>query len=209
MASKNDRPYYSGKFTVHGLNVQVIGDPSGRLIWISSPLPGARHDIATAREHQILAAFQAAGIRALADTGKVLWEIRSSPHRARTLINAIQTLIPGRLNPTAMGSLPSARACVYARLRSAVRCAATSGGLSSLCRGRAISSDQGKLRRSADLPVVKTAPGPVLSSPWSRGWCCKRPASEGVSCCFREQRETPECLSWSGAFAPVGLVSIS
>jgi hypothetical protein len=69
MASKNDRPYYSGKHKVHGLNVQVLADPSGRLIWISPPLPGARHDIAAAREHGILTAFEAAGVRALGDTG--------------------------------------------------------------------------------------------------------------------------------------------
>ena len=45
MASGNDRPYYSGKHKAHGLNVQVIADPAGRLIWMSPPLPGARHDL--------------------------------------------------------------------------------------------------------------------------------------------------------------------
>lgn len=69
MASKNDRPYYSGKHKVHGLNVQVIADPSGRLIWVSPPLPGARHDIAAAREHGILTAFTTVGVHALGDTG--------------------------------------------------------------------------------------------------------------------------------------------
>jgi hypothetical protein len=69
MASGNDRPYYSGKHKVHGLNVQVIADPRGRLIWISPPLPGARHDIAAAREHAILTVFQTASVRALGGTG--------------------------------------------------------------------------------------------------------------------------------------------
>jgi len=44
MASKNDRPYYSGKAKAHTVNVQVIADPAGRLIWASPALPGARHD---------------------------------------------------------------------------------------------------------------------------------------------------------------------
>jgi Helix-turn-helix of DDE superfamily endonuclease/DDE superfamily endonuclease len=42
MASGNDRPYYSGKAKAHGVNVQVIADPAGRLIWASPALPGAR-----------------------------------------------------------------------------------------------------------------------------------------------------------------------
>ena len=69
MTSGNDRPYYSGKQKAHGLNVQVIADPSGRLIWVSPPLPGARHDIAAAREHGILDAFDTSVVQALADTG--------------------------------------------------------------------------------------------------------------------------------------------
>jgi hypothetical protein len=69
MASKQDRPYYSGKHKCHGVNVQVISDPAGRLIWVSPALPGARHDIAAAREHEILQAFQDAQISALGDTG--------------------------------------------------------------------------------------------------------------------------------------------
>jgi hypothetical protein len=48
MTAKQDRPYYSGKHKCHGLNVQVIADPAGRLIWISPTLPGSRHDIAAA-----------------------------------------------------------------------------------------------------------------------------------------------------------------
>jgi hypothetical protein len=69
MASKQDRPYYSGKHKCHGVNVQVISDPAGRLIWVSPALPGTRHDIAAAREHEILQAFQDAQISALGDTG--------------------------------------------------------------------------------------------------------------------------------------------
>jgi hypothetical protein len=55
MASGYDRAFYSGKHKAHGLNVQVITDPIGRLVWISPPLLGARHDMGAAREHGIIA----------------------------------------------------------------------------------------------------------------------------------------------------------
>ena len=53
---------------VHGLNVQVLADPAGRLIWVSPPLPGARHDMGAARDHGIIAALNTAGISTIADT---------------------------------------------------------------------------------------------------------------------------------------------
>ena len=57
MGSGRDRPYFSGKHKAHGVNVQVIADPAGRLIWASPALPGARHDMGAAREHGILDAL--------------------------------------------------------------------------------------------------------------------------------------------------------
>src|SRR5690242_21025257 len=33
MGSGRDRPYYSGKHKCHGVNVQVISDAAGRLVW--------------------------------------------------------------------------------------------------------------------------------------------------------------------------------
>jgi hypothetical protein len=68
MTSGRDRPFYSGKHKCHGLNVQVIGDPVGRLVWISPALPGARHDMGAAREHGIIDALNAEDIPTLADT---------------------------------------------------------------------------------------------------------------------------------------------
>ena len=56
MATGRDRAFYSGKHKAHGLNVQVIADPIGRLVWISPPLPGARHDMGAAREHGLIQA---------------------------------------------------------------------------------------------------------------------------------------------------------
>jgi len=44
MAGDYNRGFYSGKHKCHGLNVQVIADPIGRLVWISPVLRGApRH----------------------------------------------------------------------------------------------------------------------------------------------------------------------
>lgn len=34
-----DTPYYSGKHKRHGMNVQVLTDPFGRLFWASPALP--------------------------------------------------------------------------------------------------------------------------------------------------------------------------
>ncbi|MFI7044354.1 transposase family protein [Streptosporangium sandarakinum] len=35
-----DRPYYSAKHRVHGMNIQVIASPDGTIIWTSGALPG-------------------------------------------------------------------------------------------------------------------------------------------------------------------------
>lgn len=64
-----DRPYYSGKHQKHGMNVEVIADPLGRLLWASAALPGAVHDIRAARTHGIIEALTEAGVRSWADKG--------------------------------------------------------------------------------------------------------------------------------------------
>lgn len=64
-----DRPYYSGKHKRHGMNVQVLADPLGRLIWASPALPGAVHDLKAARTHGVINALSTAGVRVWADKG--------------------------------------------------------------------------------------------------------------------------------------------
>ncbi|MEU1894833.1 transposase family protein [Streptomyces pristinaespiralis] len=59
-----DRPFYSGKHKKHGMNLQVLTDPFGRLLWASPALPGAVHDV---REHGIVDALAAADITCWAD----------------------------------------------------------------------------------------------------------------------------------------------
>ncbi|MEU0188109.1 transposase family protein [Streptomyces sp. NPDC006207] len=58
-----DRP----KHKKHGMNVQAITDPFGRLLRASPALPGAVHDIKAARTHGIPAALTQAGVRCWAD----------------------------------------------------------------------------------------------------------------------------------------------
>lgn len=64
-----DRPFYSGKHKKHGMNVQVIADPFGRLLWASPALPGAVHDVRAAREHDIINTLDRARITCWADKG--------------------------------------------------------------------------------------------------------------------------------------------
>ncbi|SFT21377.1 Helix-turn-helix of DDE superfamily endonuclease [Streptomyces sp. ok210] len=65
----SDRPYSSGKHKRHGMNVQVITDPFGRLLWASAALPGAVHDIKAARTHNIIDVLADADLPCWADKG--------------------------------------------------------------------------------------------------------------------------------------------
>jgi hypothetical protein len=66
MAAKQDRPYYSGKHKCHGLNVQVLAGPAGRLIWVSPTVPGSalstRDPLCTGR-HVADSGYQGASLR--------------------------------------------------------------------------------------------------------------------------------------------------
>lgn len=69
-----DRQYYSGKVHHHGMSIQAIAGPLGELLWTSPAIPGARHDIAAAREHHLpdkLAPLTADGKLVLADRGYI------------------------------------------------------------------------------------------------------------------------------------------
>ncbi len=61
------RPFYSGRHKRHGMNVQVLADPAGRLLWTSPALPGSAHDLTAARTHGIVDALTVAGIDCWAD----------------------------------------------------------------------------------------------------------------------------------------------
>jgi hypothetical protein len=64
------------------VDVQVIADPAGRLIWASPALPGARHDAGAAREHGIPEALAEVRVTAIADTAyHGLGPAIRAPHR--------------------------------------------------------------------------------------------------------------------------------
>jgi hypothetical protein len=64
-----DRPFYSGNHKRHGMNVQVLADPFGRLLCASPALLGAVHVVRAAREHGIVDALSEADITCWADKG--------------------------------------------------------------------------------------------------------------------------------------------
>ncbi|GGU12275.1 hypothetical protein GCM10010272_66890 [Streptomyces lateritius] len=49
------------------MNVQVVADPAGNLLWISPALPGRTHDLTAARTHRIIRICERQGVPILAD----------------------------------------------------------------------------------------------------------------------------------------------
>ncbi|KQV19089.1 IS5/IS1182 family transposase [Kitasatospora sp. Root107] len=62
---------YSGKHRRHGVNVQVVTDPKGTILWFSPALPGRTADLTATRTHRIIAICEELGIAVLADKGYV------------------------------------------------------------------------------------------------------------------------------------------
>ena len=65
----DQKPYYSGKHRRHGVNVQVIADAAGRLVWASQALPGSIHDLTAARSQGIIEALSKEDVMTFADKG--------------------------------------------------------------------------------------------------------------------------------------------
>ena len=61
------RADFSQKHRRHGVNVQVVADPSDNLLWISPALPGRTHDLTAARTHRIIWICERQGVPILAD----------------------------------------------------------------------------------------------------------------------------------------------
>ncbi len=49
------------------MNVQVVADPAGRLVWASAALPGSAHDLTAARTHGIIDALSSNDVTVFAD----------------------------------------------------------------------------------------------------------------------------------------------
>jgi hypothetical protein len=61
------RADYSHKHRRHGVNVQVVTEPGGRLLWLSPAMPGRAHDLTAARTHRIIRICERQGVPILAD----------------------------------------------------------------------------------------------------------------------------------------------
>lgn len=61
------RAGYSHKHLRHGVDVQVVTDPHGRLLWLSPALPARTHDLTAARTHRIIRICARQGVPVLAD----------------------------------------------------------------------------------------------------------------------------------------------
>ncbi|GGQ27801.1 IS5 family transposase [Streptomyces roseolilacinus] len=69
---------FSQKHRCHAMNVQVVADLAGNLLWISPALPGRTHDLTAARAHRIIRICERQGVPVLADracTGAGPWVI--------------------------------------------------------------------------------------------------------------------------------------
>ncbi|GGW04701.1 MULTISPECIES: transposase family protein [Streptomyces] len=86
----DSRADFSQKHRCHGVNVQVVADPAGKLLWISPALPGRPHDLTAARTHRIIQICERQGVPVLADgayIGAGPWAttpIRRHPNRELT-----------------------------------------------------------------------------------------------------------------------------
>lgn len=63
-----DRPFYSGKHKKHGMNVQVIADPHGKLLW-APPCPAPCMTFRPPETHGTIDALMEAGLTCWADKG--------------------------------------------------------------------------------------------------------------------------------------------
>lgn len=82
-----DEPHHSGKHQKHGMNVRVVADAQGRLLWTSPVLPAAVHDVWAARERGIV---------------DVLAEVASSAGRTRvTKVPTARSAFPTKAVETA------------------------------------------------------------------------------------------------------------
>jgi hypothetical protein len=82
-----DQPFYSGKHKKHGMNLQVIADPGGDILWVSGALPGSVHDKKAEWIWGVLAELEAAGLVTLAGKGYQGATHAKIPYRARTSPN--------------------------------------------------------------------------------------------------------------------------
>lgn len=65
----DSRAGYSAKHRRHGVNVQIVTDHVGEVLWISPALPGRTHDLTAARTHRIIRISERQGVRSSGSNG--------------------------------------------------------------------------------------------------------------------------------------------
>ncbi len=153
-----DRPFYSGKHRKHGMNLQVLTDPFGKLIWASPALAGAVHNIRAAWSHGLLDALNTGGIRCWA--GKAYQ--CSGP--------AFRVPFRGRWNTLSIGKKAVNRAHAKIRRSSASWFLTSRGGTAGGRPTRNLAASSAKVGQSRQrLAAAGQAPsGADLSSPSGR-----------------------------------------
>ena len=103
--------YYAGRHRHHGVNLQGLTDPQGRLIWISDGLPGSTHDLSAVRTHGVFAVATAHSSTCTPPraTSVVTGSPCSPPIRGATWRTSTGTLtaVTPRSAPTANAASPS------------------------------------------------------------------------------------------------------
>jgi hypothetical protein len=106
-----DRPFYSGKHKMHGMNLQVIAGPSGEILWVSEALPGSVHDKKAEWIWGVPDELEKAGLVTLADKGDQgsTWgRSRTRAVRSRSRRRTPTALTRNSAHP-ARGQTPSSR----------------------------------------------------------------------------------------------------
>lgn len=65
------REFYSGRHHRYGVNIQVLADRWGQLLWVSPVLPGSTPDLTAARQHGIIDALAERDMTCLTDRGYI------------------------------------------------------------------------------------------------------------------------------------------
>jgi hypothetical protein len=101
----DQKPYYSGKHKRHGVNVQVIADPAGRLVWASPASPGSTHDVTSARTLGLVDTLTKTQVMTFADKGYqgsgATIQTPFKPHRRRRRLSRNQKAVNPRLSESA------------------------------------------------------------------------------------------------------------
>jgi hypothetical protein len=97
------RADYSHKHRRHGVNVQVMTDPGGQVLWISPALPGRHHDPTAARIHRIIRICERQGVLILA-----LATSRAPVERGMARLKSRRIFRRSRISPNRMTSIAKA-----------------------------------------------------------------------------------------------------